>query len=286
MKLIIVSGLSGAGKTVALKQYEDLGYVCIDNIPLALTGPMIARMLARSDATRYERLAIGVDARELPEEIRRFPQHLARLRKRGVDVRVIFLTASDDVILRRYGDTRRPHPLVDDHTSLVEAIQLERRLLAPIADLADDPLDTTAMNLHELREAILERLPEAARGKLALLFLSFGFKNGVPSGCDYLFDVRCLPNPHWSPGLRELSGRDEPVMNWLEGREPVQRMRADIIAFLDPWLPAFRAQDRAYVTIGVGCTGGQHRSVYLVERLAEHFRQHFDPVIVKHKELR
>lgn len=285
MKLVIVSGLSGAGKTVALKQYEDLGYVCIDNIPLALTGPMIARLLARTDAARYERLAIGVDARELPQEIRRFPQHLARLRKRGVDVRVIFLTASDEVILRRYGDTRRPHPLVDDHTSLVEAIQLERALLAPIADLADEPLDTTTMNLHELREAILERLPEAARGKLALLFLSFGFKNGVPSGCDYLFDVRCLPNPHWSPGLRELSGRDEPVVRWLETREPVQRMRADIVAFLDPWLPAFRAQDRAYVTIGVGCTGGQHRSVYLVERLAEHFRRHFDPVIVKHKEL-
>ena len=157
MKLVIVSGLSGAGKTVALKQYEDLGYVCIDNIPLALTGPMIARMLARDDATRYERLAIGVDARELPDEIRRFPQHLQRLQRRGVDVRVIFLTASDEAILRRYGDTRRPHPLVDERTSLVEAIARERELLAPIADLADEPLDTSAMNLHELRDAILQR---------------------------------------------------------------------------------------------------------------------------------
>jgi UPF0042 nucleotide-binding protein len=285
MKLVIVSGLSGAGKTVALKQYEDLGYICIDNIPLALTGPMIARMLARSDATRYERLAIGVDARELPDEIRRFPQHLQRLRRRGVDVRVIFLTASDEVILRRYGDTRRPHPLVDERTSLVEAIARERELLAPIADLADEPLDTSAMNLHELRDAILQRLPEAARGKLSLLFLSFGFKNGVPNGCDYLFDVRCLPNPHWSPGLRALSGRDEPVQRWLQEREPVRKMLHNIITFLEPWLPAFRAQDRAYVTIGVGCTGGQHRSVYLVEMLAEHFRPHFDPVIVKHKEL-
>lgn len=287
MKLVIVSGLSGAGKTVALKQYEDLGYVCIDNIPLALTVPMISRLLTRADAARYERLAIGVDARESPLEIRRFPQHLMRLRKKNnVDVRVLFLTAADEVILRRYGETRRPHPLVDDSTSLVEAIGRERELLAPIADLADEPLDTTHMNLHELREAILQRLPEAARGKLALLFLSFGFKNGVPSGCDYLFDVRCLPNPHWSPLLRPLSGRDAPVQRWLEGREPVQRMFGSIVGFLEPWLPAFRAQDRAYVTIGIGCTGGQHRSVYLVERLAEHFRPHYDPVIVKHKELR
>lgn len=286
MKLIVVSGLSGAGKTVALKQYEDLGYTSIDNIPLALLGPMITRMLSRADSERYEKLAIGVDARESPREIARFPQHLAKLRKRGVDVRVIFLSASDEIILRRYGETRRPHPLADEKTSLAEAIARERTLLAPIADLADEPLDTTSMNLHELREAIHERLPEAQKGKLAVLFLSFGFKNGAPTGCDYLFDVRCLPNPHWNPALKNLTGRDEPVMEWLEGREDVQRMLRDIGDFLEPWLPAFRRQDRAYVTIGVGCTGGQHRSVYLVERLAERFRARFDPVIVKHKELR
>lgn len=286
MKLIVVSGLSGAGKTVALKQYEDLGYTCIDNIPLALIGPMITRMLGRADSSRYEKLAIGIDARESPGEIARFPQHLARLRKRGVDVRVIFLTAADEVILRRYGETRRPHPLADDHTSLLEAIALERSLLAPIADLADEPLDTTRMNLHELREAIHERLPEAETGKLAVLFLSFGFKNGAPHGCDFLFDVRCLPNPHWNPALKHLTGRDPAVAEWLDGRDDVQRMLRDIGNFLDPWLPMFRKQDRAYVTIGVGCTGGQHRSVYLVEKLAERFRSRFDPVIVKHKEMR
>lgn len=286
MKLIVVSGLSGAGKTVALKQYEDLGYTCIDNIPLALIGPMITRMLSRSDSSRYERLAIGIDAREEPREIARFPQHLARLRKRGVDVRVIFLTASDEIILRRYGETRRPHPLADEKTSLLEAIARERILLAPIANLADEPLDSTSMNLHELREAIHQRLPEAVKGKLALLFLSFGFKNGVPSGCDYLFDVRCLPNPHWTPSLKHLTGRDPAVEKWLDGREEVQKMLHDIRVFLEPWLPKFRSQDRAYVTIGVGCTGGQHRSVYLVEKLAKHFEKSFDPVIVKHKELR
>lgn len=285
MKLIIVSGLSGAGKTVALKQYEDLGYTCIDNIPQALIDPMITRMLGNGDR-RYERLAIGLDARESVREIRNFPKHLGALRKRGVDVRVIFLTATDEVILRRYGETRRPHPLADENTSLLEAIARERELLGPIADLADEPLDTTHMNLHELRDAIYQRLPEAVKGKLAVLFLSFGFKNGVPNGCDFVFDVRCLPNPHWDPALKHLTGRDEAVGEWLAGRDDVQRMLRDIRGFLDSWLPMFRSQDRAYVTIAVGCTGGQHRSVYLVERLADHFRRLFDPVIVKHKELR
>lgn len=316
MKVVVVSGLSGAGKTVALKQYEDLGYTCIDNLPLALIEPLIMRLLgkverrararaqaavktpattrrtrsdgpaARREEGRYERVAIGIDARESPGEIRRFPQILERLRGRGVAVRVLFLTASDEVLLRRYGETRRPHPLADGNTSLLEAITRERQLLAPIADRADDPLDTTAMNLHELREAIHQRLPEAAKGALAVLFLSFGFKNGVPSGCDFLFDVRCLSNPHWTPRLKHLTGRDAPVIEWLDARDDVQRMLADITGFLDPWLPVFRSQDRAYVTIGVGCTGGQHRSVYLVERLAARFRPHFDPVMVKHKELR
>jgi UPF0042 nucleotide-binding protein len=284
VKLIIVSGLSGAGKTVALKQYEDLGYYCIDNIPLALIGTMITRMLAR-DEDRYARLALGIDARESPREIRRFPSHLQRLRSRGVDARVVFLTANDEVILRRYGETRRRHPLADADTSLLEAIRRERVLLAPIANVADEPLDTSHMNLHELREAIHARLPEAGAGRLAVLFLSFGFKHGVPDGCDFLFDVRCLPNPHWQPALKKLSGRDPEVAAWLDRHSDVQKMLEDIRAFLEPWLPAFRSQDRAYVTIGVGCTGGQHRSVYLVERLAAHFRASFDPVIVKHKEL-
>jgi UPF0042 nucleotide-binding protein len=285
VKLVIVSGLSGAGKTVALKQYEDLGYYCIDNIPLALIGTMIGRMLSTADASRYERLALGIDARESPSVIKRFPQQLARLRARGVDVTVVFLTATDDVILQRYSETRRTHPLADDKTPLVEAIGLERRLLAPIADIADDPIDTSGMNLHELREAIHGRLPEALQGKLAVLFLSFGFKNGVPSGCDFLFDIRCLPNPHWDPALKGLTGRDPAVIRWLEVRDDVQRMEHDIRGFLDKWLPHFRSQDRAYVTIGVGCTGGRHRSVYLVDRLAAHFRQEFDAVIVKHKEI-
>lgn len=285
MKLIIVSGLSGAGKTVALKHFEDLGYYCIDNIPLALIGPMMKRALAGDGEQRYARVALGIDARESPEQIKRFPRHLQRLRARGVEVHVLFLTAGDDVLLRRYSETRRRHPLSSDELSLLEAIRMERKLLAPIANVADEPLDTSAMNLHELRESVLQRLPEAGAGRLSVLFLSFGFKNGVPDGCDYVFDVRCLPNPHWNAALRPLTGRDAAVAQWLGERADVQRMLDDIGDFLERWLPAFRSQDRAYVTVAVGCTGGQHRSVYIVERLAERFRGHFEQVVHKHREL-
>jgi UPF0042 nucleotide-binding protein len=284
MKLVIVSGLSGAGKTVALKQFEDLGWYCIDNIPLALIDPMLRRALSKKSGKRYERLAIGIDARETAAQIRRFPVYLTKLREKGIDVRVLFLTADDDVIMRRYSETRRKHPLSSAKLSLLEAIQQERKLLQPIANFAEEPLDTSHLNLHEAREAVYQRLSEAG-GKLSVLFLSFGFKNGVPSGVDYIFDVRCLPNPHWEPTLRKLTGRDAKVETWLKSHTPVTSMIADISKFLETWLPAFRAQDRAYLTIAIGCTGGQHRSVYIVERLAELFASHTDQVMHKHREL-
>ncbi|MDB5969587.1 MAG: rapZ [Hydrocarboniphaga sp.] len=284
MKLVIVSGLSGAGKTVALKQFEDLGWYCIDNIPLALIDPMLRRALSKKSGKRYERLAIGIDARETAAQIRRFPNYLAKLRDKGIDVRVLFLTADDDVIMRRYSETRRKHPLSSAKLSLLEAIQQERKLMQPIANFAEEPLDTSHLNLHEAREAVYQRLSEAG-GKLSVLFLSFGFKNGIPSGCDYIFDVRCLPNPHWEPGLRQLTGRDAKVETWLKSHTPVTSMIDDIARFLETWLPAFRAQDRAYLTIAIGCTGGQHRSVYIVERLAERFGAHTDQVMHKHREL-
>lgn len=283
MKLVVVSGLSGAGKTVALRQYEDLGWYCIDNIPLDFVEPLVAHALINSDP-RYARMAIGVDARESPTQIGYFPDHLESLRTRGVDVDVLFLTADEEIILKRYSETRRKHPLSDGQTSLVEAIRQERALLAPIANAADVTLDTTRLNLHELRTAIDTRMPGGA-AKLSVLFLSFGFKNGIPNGADYLFDVRCLPNPHWVPALRPLSGRDAAVADYLGVQPEVQAMQADITQFLERWLPAYEAQDRAYVTIGIGCTGGQHRSVYLVEQLAPHFKQHFNQVVIKHREL-
>lgn len=285
MKLVIVSGLSGAGKTVALKQFEDVGWYCIDNIPLALIEPMMRRALAKRSGKRYERLALGIDARETAAQIRRFPNYLERLRSKGVDVQVLFLTADDDVLLRRYSETRRRHPLSSGKLSLLEAVRQERQLLQPIANFAEEPLDTSRMNLHELREAVYQRLAETSSGKLSVLFLSFGFKNGVPTGVDYVFDVRCLPNPHWEPGLRKLTGRDAKVATWLQSHTPVSAMIEDVTRFLDTWLPAFRAQDRAYLTVAIGCTGGQHRSVYIVERLAEHYRGRFEQVMHKHREL-
>lgn len=284
MKLTIVSGLSGAGKTVALRQYEDLGWFCIDNIPLGLIEPLLVHALNSGDA-RYNRVAIGVDARAAPAEIEDFPRSVDELRGRDIEVDVLFLHCDDPVLLKRYNDTRRKHPLSDGETSLVEAIQRERQLLKPVSDAADSVLDTTALNLHELREAIHRRLPEARGGRLSVLLLSFGFKNGVPDGVDFLFDARCLPNPHWEPRLRPLNGRDEPVAAWLGEQSDVSQFRDDLQRFLERWLPHYREQDRAYVTVAVGCTGGQHRSVYLVEALGAMLREKFDQVIVKHREL-
>lgn len=277
MKLVIISGLSGAGKTVALKQYEDLGYFCIDNLPLGLLGPLSLR-------ERYAKVAVGIDARASPREIARFQRILARQRQRGVEVQVLFLTAQDDVILRRYSETRRKHPLTGETLSLAEAIQRERELLEPIADVADVTIDTSVLNLHGLREEIRLRQPERP-DRLSLVLMSFGFKNGIPQGADYVFDVRNMPNPHWVPALSPLDGRDRPVAEFLERDAAVPKMLHDIRTFLESWLPSFQAQDRAYVTIAIGCTGGQHRSVYVVERLAEAFRGRYEPVVVRHKEL-
>lgn len=284
MRLVIVSGLSGAGKTVALKQFEDLGYYCIDNIPLDLVQPLLAHAVA-NPGPRYRLLAIGLDARSDPREIERFPAVLDALRAQSIDVRVLFLSAEDSVILRRYNETRRRHPLSGPEISLLDAIRLERRLLKPIADLADLPIDSSRMNLHELRAAIGAQSPEVGAGRLALLFLSFGYKNGGPEGADFVFDARCLPNPHWVPELRPLTGRDPEVVSYLEAHPVVREMLGDITGFLERWLPAFQAQDRAYVTVAVGCTGGQHRSVYLVERLAQTFSGRYPQVVTKHREL-
>ncbi|MGH8457456.1 MAG: RNase adapter RapZ [Stenotrophobium sp.] len=284
MQLVIVSGLSGAGKTVALKQYEDLGYYCIDNIPLALIGPLALRTLKKMEA-RYERLAIGIDARESPKEIEKLPKYLDKLRARGVQTHVLFLQANEQVLLQRYSDTRRKHPLSDEHTSLVEAIRRESVLLEPVTNAADAIIDTSALNLHELREKILGQVPGGGNGKLLVNFMSFGFKNGPPPDADFVFDVRCLPNPHWEPTLRQLTGRDAAVAAWLERFPAVGRMLHDIRQFLEHWLPEYKKQDRAYLTIAIGCTGGQHRSAYIVEQLAQAFAGRLDRMMVTHREL-
>ena len=285
MKLVIVSGLSGAGKTVALKQYEDLGYTCIDNLPLNLLESLVVDALARP-GPRYEELALGIDARESPDLIAAFSHYLEQIQARGVTTRVVFLTASEDTLLSRYSETRRRHPLSHDERPLIEAIRLEQQLLAPIANAADSVLDTSPLNLHELRERIQAEIPGGGRDTLALTLMSFGFKHGAPNNADFVFDVRCLPNPHWNRTLRSQNGRDAAVRHWLEAQPAVLEMRGDLLTLLQRWLPAFRAQDRAYLTVAVGCTGGQHRSVYLVEALAASLRPMFDKLVVRHRELR
>lgn len=283
MQLVIISGLSGAGKTVALKQYEDLGYFCVDNLPLALVSNMAERTVQTMEK-RYERLAVGIDARESPDEIALFPKYLDSLRERNIDIRVVFLTADEQVLLHRYSDTRRKHPLSNAKTSLLEAIRKEVRLLEPISTAADAIINTSRLNLHELREKVLEQAPGDGGDKLSVQLMSFGFKHGTPEDADFVFDVRCLPNPHWDTSLRGLTGRDEAVVEWLERHPSVHKMTADIRAFLEQWIPEYRKQDRAYLTIAIGCTGGKHRSVYVVEKLAQNFKHHFDHIIIKHRE--
>jgi UPF0042 nucleotide-binding protein len=284
MHLAIISGLSGAGKTVALKQYEDLGYYCIDNIPIDLVEPLIAHVIQKGDP-RYRKLAVGIDARASPADIEQFPRYLDSLHDHGIDAQIVFLSASDEALLRRYHETRRRHPLSGGNLSLLEAIRAERQLLAPIANLADLQIDTTHMNLHELRMEIHTRLNVGLAGKLELLILSFGYKNGIPDGADFVFDARCLANPHWVADLRPLTGLAPAVARYLEGRPETREWVRDVRNYLVHWLPRFQAQDRAYVTVAIGCTGGQHRSVYLAERLGTELRGHFDAVVVKHREL-
>lgn len=284
MRLIVVSGLAGSGKSVALHMLEDLGYYCIDNLPIGLLGDITADTLRRQDLD-FERLAVGVDARTRASEIRQFPERIERLKKDGMDVQVIYLEAESDVILRRYSETRRKHPLTDARTPLVEAVERDRELLRPIAAQADLILDTSRTNIHQLRDLIRSRVEASAAGGLSLLLQSFGFKYGVPEAVDFVFDVRCLPNPHWQEDLRGASGRDRSVAEFLEKSPETGKMLRDIGDFLAAWLPAFARENRAYVTVAIGCTGGRHRSVYLVERLAERLREDYPQTLVRHTEL-
>lgn len=284
MRLIVVSGLAGAGKSVALNMLEDLGYYCIDNLPMELLRDVSVATLHRQGLD-FERLAVGIDARARHDEIAAFPDRIETLRAGGIDVEVMYLHADDDVILRRYSETRRKHPLTDSRTSLVDAVAADRTLLEPIAAHADITIDTTHTNIHQLRDIVRNGIEASAGGDLSVLLQSFGFKYGVPQAVDFVFDVRCLPNPHWVPALRGHTGLEAPVIEHLEKQPETGKMLNDIGDFLSRWLPAFARENRAYVTVAVGCTGGKHRSVYLVERLAERLREHYPQTLVRHNEL-
>jgi UPF0042 nucleotide-binding protein len=284
MQLLIISGRSGSGKTTALHVLEDMGYYCVDNLPLSLLPQLADTVLTRTDAPQL-RLAIGIDARNMSEDLAHFEVLLADVARKGISATTIYLDARDDILLARFSATRRRHPLSNRTRSLREAMELERTLLEPVSIRATLRLDTSSLNVHELREQLRERLEGYADVGLTVLFQSFGYKHGVPLDADLVFDVRCLINPHWQAGLRELTGLDSPVQQFLEGNDLVEALYQDISGFLLKWLPIFQQDDRSYMTVAIGCTGGQHRSVYMVERIAAHFRSTLPHVQIRHRDI-
>jgi UPF0042 nucleotide-binding protein len=281
MKLIIVSGLAGAGKTIALHSLEDMGVYCVDNLPVGLL-PAFADQAKALEAV-HESVAVGVDARTTA--LHDMPTLLQTLDKRSISYEVLFLEADDAVLIKRFSETRRRHPLTSANVPLAEAIQLERKLLEPLASRADIRIDTSRTHIHQLRDMVRLRIGTRTKKQLSLLFQSFGFKYGLPTDADFVFDVRCLPNPHWQTELRALTGHDEAVINFLKLQPKVQQMHEQLITFLEEWLPQFDDDNRSYLTVAIGCTGGQHRSVYLAEQLGRYFSQRRADVLVRHREL-
>lgn len=283
MKLIIISGRSGSGKSTALHVLEDLGFNCIDNLPVGLLPALVAS--TRADTGNC---AVSIDARNLPQELERFPEILEDLEHAAdtaTSVEVIYLDADTTTLVRRFSETRRRHPLTRDDLTLTEALHAERDLLEGIANLADLTIDSTRLSHHELRELIRSRVVAHRSRGPSILLLSFAFSAGVPVDADLVFDVRCLPNPHWVDELRPLTGRDSPVGTWLAANAEVEQMFVDISGFIDRWLPAYARSNRSYMTIAIGCTGGRHRSVYLTERLRDHFRGSGLDALIRHREL-
>ncbi|WP_455197547.1 RNase adapter RapZ [Kaarinaea lacus] len=283
MKLVVISGVSGSGKSNALHVMEDLDYYCIDNLPVGLL-PAFAEQAAASNET-ITHAAIGIDARNLPNELHRFSYILGQLKNKGVVVEIIFLDAEDNILLKRFSETRRKHPLTEDEIPLIEAIQKERELLGPIASRADLYIDTSRTNIYQLRDLIKERVTGSTSQDLSLLFESFGFKYGAPTDADFVFDARCLPNPHWESELRPYTGLDQPVIDYLKQHAIVDEMFEDIKNFILTWMPRFEAENRSYLTVAIGCTGGQHRSVYLAHQLAQTLKQTHPNTHIRHRDM-
>ncbi len=286
MKLFIVSGTSGSGKSIMLNVLEDLGYYCIDNLPQSLLANF-ASELTRDDPTvsHVSRAAVGIDARNLCHDLDRFGALLKELESMGVSPTVIYLDADTHTLIKRFSETRRRHPLASDGRPLADAIEAERTYLEPIASRADLTLDTSRTTVHQLRDLIHDWVGIAPDGMMSILLQSFGFKHGVPVNADFVFDSRCLPNPHWQLELRPFTGLDAPVQSFLSQQADVARMLADIETFIVNWLPAFRADKRSYLTIAIGCTGGHHRSVFLVDQLAKRLDARGIKVVTRHREL-
>ena len=283
LHLVVLTGMSGGGKTVALRALEDLEFYCVDNLPTRLLPQLVASVKEDVSEPR-RRIAVGMDARNREQDIALVPTVLSELAGAGVQVHLIFLDCADEVLIKRYSETRRRHPLAMHGTALADAIVEERRLLRPLMAIAETVIDSSQLNVHQLRRRMATGYA-AATGELTLMFQSFAFRRGLPLDADFVYDARCLPNPHWQPALRPLSGKDGPVRDFLDADALVGEYFADTVRWLEAWLPRFEQDDRSYVTIAVGCTGGRHRSVYLTEKLAAHFRTQRDSVLTFHREL-
>lgn len=279
MKLIIISGRSGSGKTIALRALEDLGYYCVDNIPVNLLPA-----LTHTVADEYDEVAVSIDVRNLPREASELVEILEYLPSTWT-MTIVYIDASDDVLVKRYSETRRLHPLAKRTKSLSDSIQAEAELLAPVAERADLYIDTDTLSVHQLAELVRERILGKKSTRLVLVFESFGFKYGIPKDADYVFDARFLPNPHWEPDLRPLTGKDAPVAYFLQSQPLVTKFIWQIQNLIVTWLPHLERNNRSYVTIAIGCTGGQHRSVFIAENLASQFREMHPDVQIRHRQL-
>jgi len=282
VKLIVISGRSGSGKSTALDVLEDSGYNCIDNFPTNLLQSLVHNTL-REQADKNSHLAVCIDARG--QDLHRFSEILLSIDRMDVDCQVIYLDARSPTLVQRFSETRRRHPLTDAQTDLRQAIDAETAVLESIADLADLTIDTTQLSSQELRSTIESRVINKSSTGINLLFRSFGFKYGVPVDADLVFDLRCLPNPYWQPELRALNGKDQAVQDYLSQQPLVRKMLDDISKFLEDWIPQFEANSRMYMTVALGCTGGQHRSVYVAQTLSKKFATRLERVLVRHREL-
>ena len=283
MKLIIISGRSGSGKSTVLHVLEDRGYYCIDNLPASLLSSLASRI--SSDATGIPNVAVSIDARNISADLDKFPSIINELKNKSLLTEIVFLDANSQTLLKRFSESRRKHPLSSEAIGLKEAIDKESELLEAISIMASLSIDTSNMSLHQLRDTVKNRLLDDQQTTLALLFQSFGFKNGLPVDADIVYDVRCLPNPYWDNSLRSLTGLDDAVVGFLDSQEEVQEMCSDIENFLQKWIPSFESNNRSYITVALGCTGGQHRSVYMCEKLGEIFSTQGSNVQVRHREL-
>ncbi|WP_461480572.1 RNase adapter RapZ [Porticoccus sp.] len=285
MRLVVVSGRSGSGKSTALNVLEDVGFTCIDNLPASLLPGLFQLASDPGNRRWLEKIAIGIDVRNLSSDLGQLPQLLDQLKASGVNYEVVFLDAGDGVLIQRFSETRRKHPLSSDRLDINEAIALETKLLDPIASIANRRIDTSTMTFHQLRDVIKKQIVPDSTDDMAVLFESFAYKRGIPANADFVFDVRCLPNPHWKQELRPFTGNHQPVIEFLETQPEVARMIGDLKQFFTHWIPSFCANNRSYLTIAIGCTGGQHRSVYICNELGNHFTSLHPNVQVRHREL-